>query len=129
MAIRGPQVTLDPEIIALTKDPRELDPPLLHWGLVIDWCVLEKLISERSLPFGDGLPIIHQFERRFFVEQAVMEYLEDKCKFYIRLQIPLVATGDRWLIELDDTRRLRYTRMKPASWEKRARPALKILRR
>ena len=129
MAVRGPQATLDPAILALARDPREREPPLLHYGLEIDHNVLEEYANQHALVIGGGRPITSDAQHTLFLERAVMNRLSEECKFHLELDLTFPATEGRFVIAIDDTRRLQFTQMKSTTWERRTRTVIKTLKR
>ena len=126
LALRGPQAQLDPDLLTLAKDPRISDPPLLHYGLVFDCAVIDRLVRHRNLPLANETPIVDDEERRFYVRKAFMAWLEKECRFPLNMAVPLTNKTGRCIIALDDTRMLRFT--KRAAWPRMTRPVLKQLK-
>lgn len=126
LAVRGPQTTLDPEIIALSKNRRERDPPLLRYGLVVSRALLENYATQHSL-VNERQPVLEDADNRYRLREAAVDHLAHTCRFALQIAYPLAAHDKLCLLTLDDTRRLCTSNK--ALWEKRSRPVIRFLRR
>ena len=125
MEARRPQVKLDPDIIAICKERKERELPLLHFGLVVDRKFLAECVRKHNLSLDDDLAPPH-CSREPHIVDAVTEYLEKQCKFPLRLTYVLAKDKNLCVVALDNTQRLRSTTY--GGWEKRIVPVLKVLR-
>ena len=117
---------LDPALVSLTTEHKVIDPPILHYGFVIDRAELNELVIRRDLPLGDGEPIANDEEREVYSRLAAKKFLSRLCHHDLRITAPFSDTHNQYIIALDDTRRLRFT--KSRSWKEDIRPVLKALR-
>ena len=72
IAVRKPQFKLDPQIAKLASDRDSLEPPLLHYGLVVDRNALEECAHRRHLVPGHA-EIADDTMRGYLLGETVKE--------------------------------------------------------
>lgn len=128
VAIRTPQVTLDPELLALCTDQVAVDPPALNYGLVFNQHEIDKFLARHNVVIVvDGQAIADDPERAFLSTEPFIRSLSRMCKYDLRLTTPLSAPHGHCLVALDDTQRLWCTQRK--IWQKSVQPVLRTLRK